>query len=122
MAKRILLIEDSQTTVALLKERIEAANYEVLAAYNGEDGLKQMKDLKPDLVLLDVRMPGIDGFEVCRIAKDDPEIKSIPIIFVTTAAQEVDVEKGKKLLAEGYITKPYEGKELVKEIRRVLKE
>lgn len=121
MAKKILIIEDSITTVGLLQSRLEAVGYEVISAFEGQSGLDLMKTKKPDLVLLDVRMPGMDGYEVCRIAKNDPQLKHIPIIFVTTAAQEKDIKKGKEVGGDSYMTKPYDGRELLNEVNKFLK-
>lgn len=121
MAKKILIIEDNVSTVSMLMTRIEYAGYEVVSAPDGESGLIKMKDEMPDLVLLDVRMPGIDGFEVCRRAKADKALKKIPVIFVTTASQDSDIKKGKEAGGDGYITKPYDGKDLLKEIKKFVK-
>ncbi len=121
MAKKILVVEDSATMVSLLKARIEASGFEVIAAADGTDGLAKIKDEKPDLVILDVRMPGMDGFEVCRLAKADPQTKDIPIIFVTTASQQKDLARGKEVGGDGYITKPYDGKLIITEINKLLK-
>lgn len=122
MAKKILIIEDSPTIVSLLRNRIEDSGYETIAANDGESGLQMIKEKMPDLIILDVKMPGMDGFEVCRIVKGDPNIKDIPIVFVTASAQKSDIEKYREVGGSGYITKPYEGKALVDEIKKVLKE
>jgi len=118
--KRILIVEDSPTMRDMIAYRLEASGYETETAQDGEEGLKKIKELKPDLVLLDIKMPGMDGFEVCQRSKSDPETKAIPIIFLTTAAQESDITKGRVLGAEGYITKPYDGNKLIEEIGRIL--
>lgn len=120
MAKKVLIVDDSAVTTSMLVERIKYGGYDTLTASDGEQGLEQMRKELPDLVLLDVRMPGMDGFEVCRIAKDDPAIKEIPIVFVTTAAGQKDIDRGKQLGASGYITKPYDGMILLAEIKRVI--
>ncbi len=121
MAKKILVIEDSVITGDLLKQRLEERGYETIVSYDGADGLAKIKDEKPDLVILDVRMPGMDGFEVCRLAKADPQTKDIPIIFVTTASQQKDLARGKEVGGDGYITKPYDGKLIITEINKLLK-
>ncbi|MBL7158767.1 MAG: response regulator [Candidatus Omnitrophica bacterium] len=118
--KKILIVEDSPTMRDMVSYRLQASGYETETASCGEEALKKIKELKPDLVLLDVKMPGMNGFEVCQRSKSDPETKAVPIIFLTTAAQESDIIKGKELGADGYLTKPYDGKELIKEIGRIL--
>lgn len=120
MAK-ILIIEDSPTIGSLLTERLKASKFEVISAENGKVGLDKIRTLKPDLVLLDVFMPEMNGYEVCRIAKSDPELKNIPIVFLTACAQDADIEKGRAAGGDGYLTKPYEGKALITEIQRLLK-
>jgi len=122
MGKKILIIEDSTITIVLVKMRLENDGYTVISAIGGEAGLEKMREEKPDLVILDVRMPEMDGFEVCRIAKNDPELKNIPVIFLTTRVQKSDFEKGKEVGVDGHIGKPYEGAGLVKEIKKFLGE
>lgn len=121
MAGKILVIEDNLATVNMLITRLEWAGYKVIAALDGETGLIKMKQEKPDVVLLDIRMPGMDGFEVCRKAKSDPALKKIPIIFLTTASQESDIKRGKEAGGDGYITKPYEGRALIEEVSKFIK-
>ena len=122
MKKKILVIEDDNTTVDLLTMRLEHSGFEVSSANNGKDGLKKIHEEKPDLVLLDVFMPVMNGFETCRQAKQDEEIKHIPIVFLTTASQESQIEEGKKAGADGHIIKPYLGSGLVEKIKEYLKE
>jgi len=120
MAKKVLIIDDSTVTCSILSERIKSGGYDVVVANDGEQGLAAMQKEFPDLVILDVRMPGMDGFEVCRLAKNDLVIKGIPIVFVTTAGQQKDMDKGMALGASGYITKPYDGRILLDEIKRII--
>lgn len=119
--KKILVVEDSPTILCLVTDLLEYNGYKVVSANDGEAGLSKMKEAKPDLVVLDIRLPGMDGYQVCRIAKSDPELKNIPIIFLTTSAQKREIEKGKEAGADGYVTKPYEGKGLVEEIGKFFK-
>lgn len=114
--KKILVVEDSPTILCLVIDLLEYNGYKVVSANDGETGLSKMKEAKPDLVVLDIRLPGMDGYQVCCIAKSDPELKNIPIIFLTTSAQKREIEKAKEVGADGYVTKPYEGKGLVEEI------
>lgn len=120
MAKKILIIDDSAVTCAMLSERVKSGGYEVFTANDGENGLEVMRQELPDLVLLDVRMPGMDGFEVCRLAKADPLTKDVKIVFVTTAGLQRDIDKGMELGASGYITKPYDGMTLLAEIKKLI--
>ena len=122
MAKaRILVVEDSPTLQLWLKVRLEYHGYTVIQALDGKAGLKMVKSEKPDVVLLDVMMPEMDGIEVCRRIKSDPEIKNIPVIFLSAKAQQKDIDEGLAAGAEAYITKPYESDELLEEIEKFLK-
>ena len=118
--KKILIVEDSETIREMVAYRLTESGYDVETASDGKEGLRKIKEVKPDLVVLDIRMPGMDGFEVCEKAKADPAIKHIPILFLTTATQKADYEKGRECGADGYVTKPYEGTGLVDEVKRVL--
>jgi len=121
MAKKVLIIDDNASSVSMLVARLESAGYDTTHAPDGETGLAKMRGERPDIVLLDVRMPGMDGFQVCREAKADPKLKDIPLIFVTTASQESDIKKGMEAGCDGYITKPYEGKALLEKIKNFVK-
>lgn len=121
MKKKILIIEDNLLTSDMISLRLSESGYDVVPAYDGKAGLAKIKELRPDLVILDVRMPEMDGFEVCRLAKNDPDIRKIPIIFLTTSSQKADFNKAKEAGADGYMTKPYEGKGLVSEINKFFK-
>ncbi len=120
MPKKVLIIDDSAVTCSLLSERVESGGYVVMVANSAEQGLEIMRKQLPDLVLLDVYMPRMDGFEVCRRAKSDPLIKDIPVVFVTTAGQKEDLAKGKEAGGNGYITKPYDGKLFLEEVKRLI--
>ncbi|MFC1631502.1 PleD family two-component system response regulator [Candidatus Omnitrophota bacterium] len=122
MAKKILVVDDDLDTQELVTYRLKASGYKVISAPDGKTGLRRMKEDKPDLVILDVRMPQMDGFECCRIARSDPELKGLPIIFLSTAAQAWDLKKGKQVGADGYVIKPYDSQGLVEEIKKYLPE
>lgn len=121
MRKKILVIEDSPTKMILLSNRIRHGGYEVIAASDGATGLYKMKQEKPDLVITDIVMPGMDGFEVCRHAKAEEELKNIPIVFITSSAYKWDADKYKEAGADGFIDNPYEGNALIEEIDKFLK-
>jgi len=119
--KAILIIEDEQNLVDLLKFRLEANDYKVEVAFDGKDGLEKIRRLKPGLVILDVMMPKMHGYEVCRISKKEEATKDIPILMLTARAQAKDMEEAKRAGADACIAKPFESAELLAEIKRLLK-
>ncbi len=118
--KRILLVDDEEDLRKMLKFRLEALNYDVTEAGDGEDALKKAKSIKPDLIILDLMLPKMDGFEVCRTLKANKDYKSIPIIMFTARAQEKDEELSKQVGSDAHITKPFEPQELVQKIKELL--
>jgi len=121
MAKKILVVDDEPQLVELLKIRLEANDYEVLVASDGQEGLKMARNKKPDLIILDLMLPKIDGFTVCRMLKFDEKYKNIPIIMFTARAQETDKKLGREVGADEYITKPFDPQVLLKKIEDLLK-
>lgn len=115
--KRILIVDDVRETLLALKIRLEYANYEVLTASDGEMGLKMARESNPDLIVLDVMLPKIDGFSISRLLKFDEDFESIPIIMLTAKGQEKDRKTGKSVGADIYLTKPYDAKELLAHIK-----
>lgn len=105
MAKNILIIEDDEFFRELLRKKLSSKNFNVLEAVDGEKGIEEMKNKKPDLVLLDLLLPNIDGFEVLLKVKADPTTSSIPIIIVSNLGQQEDIERGLKLGAVDYLIK-----------------
>jgi len=121
MGKRVLVIEDEAHIQKLVKLVLEKNGFEIIQALSGEDGLKELdKDPHPDLVLLDIMMPGIDGMQVLRTMKGTAETKEIPVIMLTALAQENVVLEGVKLGAKGYIRKPFNPKDLVSRVTEVI--
>ena len=118
--KKILAVDDVRETLLALKIRLEYAGYEVYTAANGETGSNLAKSLRPDLILLDVMLPKIDGFSICRLLKFDEAYESIPIIMLTAKSQTNDKEIGKKVGANAYFTKPYNAKELLEKIAELI--
>ena len=116
MKRRILTIEDDETQRTLIKKILERRDYAVLTAEDGETGLSLAKDEKPDLILLDVVMPGINGKEVCQRLKSDDRTKDIPILFLTTKDSPKDIIEHYDLGAEIHLTKPINPKELINQI------
>ena len=116
MKKRILVIEDEQHISGLVKFILEKKGFEVLQAFAGQEGIEVSKKEKPDLIILDVMMPNMDGFEVADRLKKLKETNSIPIIMLSSAAQIKDRVKGIKSGAAAYITKPFDKNELAAKV------
>ncbi len=106
--KKILIVDDEQDIVESLKFVLEVSGYTCYCAYNGEDGLRMAKELAPDLIILDVMMPKINGYKISRLLKYDKKYKDIPIIMVTARSQEEDKLIGEETGADEYITKPFD--------------
>ena len=119
--KKILLIDDSDFFAKCIKDVLETANYIVIHANKGEDGLRMVRAEKPDLVLLDVVMPDMDGFEVCRILRDSESNNLMPIIMLTSQDNQDDKLIGLELGADDYITKPFNNRELLSRVKNTLK-
>lgn len=120
MKNRILIVDDEGETIELLQPRLEVAGYEVVCALGGEEGLEKARQEKPDLVLLDVMMPKLNGYQVCRELKRDPKTKGMKIVMLTAKVQESDKYWGRECGADDYVTKPYEPKELLAAIKNLL--
>ena len=119
MAK-ILLVEDDPHALEMLHFRFEKAGHEVIEAKDGDEGL--LKALhKPDLIVLDVRLPKMDGWELCRMLRTEPRTQEIPILMLTGCSQPVQEAYGKVCGADAYLTKPWNGAELMKVARQLLK-
>jgi len=119
--KRILLIEDEEDIAALIKLHAEHAGYKIHVEVDGLNGLRAIEREKPDLVLLDIMLPGQNGFDVCRKTKNNPETKSIPIIILTAKSDEIEVILGLELGADDYVLKPFSPKVLLSRIKAVLR-
>lgn len=120
-AKKILIIEDDEDIMELISFNLKKEGYSVVKAVTGEEGVKQAQSGSPDVVLLDIMLPEIDGLEVCRRLKADTKTKNIPIVMVTAKVEESDVVAGLELGAEDYVVKPFRPKELVARVRAVLR-
>ena len=122
MAKKILIVEDDKFLRDLISQKLTKEGYEVDEAIDGEEGVKMIKEVKPDLVLLDLILPGIDGFEVLVKMKENSSISSTPVIILSNLGQKEDVEKGLKLGAVDYLIKAhFTPGEIIDKIRAVLK-
>lgn len=118
--KRILLVEDEKDMVYAVTLQLEANGYEVLTAYDGREGIGKAKKEKPDLIILDLMLPKMDGYKVCGLLKADTRYTKIPIVMFTARAQESDIKLGEELGADAYITKPFEPQVLLSKIRELL--
>ncbi len=117
---QILIVDDSPTEVHVLSSILEKGGHTVLTASSGEEGITQAKDSKPDLILMDVVMPGMNGFQATRQLSKDPETSHIPIIIVTTKDQETDRVWGMRQGAKDYVTKPINEAMLIEKINALL--
>lgn len=120
MTKKILIADDEINIVISLEFLVEQAGYQLQSAHTGEEVLEKIAAFQPDLILLDVMMPKINGFEVCRRVRQNPNWQHIKIIMLTAKGREVEVAKGLALGADAYIIKPFSTKELMAEIKRIL--
>ncbi len=120
MTRKIVLAEDEPQIARLIEFKLKKEGYSVISKENGEEALKAIKMDKPDLILLDIMMPVMGGYEVLRRLKEDENLKSVPVIMLTARAQEKDVVKGIDMGAEDYITKPFHPAELLARVKRIL--
>jgi len=119
--KKILLIEDDKFLRELMVKKLLTMDYDVVSAVDGESGLSMIKEAKPDVVLLDLILPGINGFEVLEKAKQDPEIAHIPVIILSNLGQKEDIEKGQKLGAVDFMIKAhFTPQEVVNKLKNIL--
>ena len=122
MAKNILIIEDDKFLRELIIQKLIKEGYDTAEAIDGEEGIKKVKTVKPDLVLLDLILPGIDGFEVLTRMKKDPSLVQIPVIILSNLGQKDDVERGLKLGAVDYLIKAhFTPREIIDKIKNTLK-
>ncbi len=122
MAKeKILVVDDEEDILELLKFNLSREGYQVSCAASGEEALSQVRSKTPDLMVLDLMLPGIDGLEVAKSLKQDPETKNIPIVMLTAKGEEADIVTGLELGADDYITKPFSPRILVARVRAVLR-
>jgi DNA-binding response OmpR family regulator len=118
--KRILVVDDEVDLVETVRFSLDLEGYDVLVAYNGEEALNQARKENPDLILLDLMLPKLDGYKVCRLLKFDERYKHIPILMLTAKIQEKDKVTGMETGANEYITKPFEMDELMKKVKGYL--
>lgn len=119
--EEILVVEDEEDILELLNYNLSKEGYSVRLANCGEDALEKIKEKAPDLILLDLMLPGIDGLEVCRQLKRDPQLQRIPVIMLTAKTEDIDIVTGLEVGADDYLTKPFGTRVLVARIRTVLR-
>jgi len=120
VTKRVLIVDDEPNIVAALEFLLHKNGYAVKVAANGEEALAQLDAFKPDLVLLDVMMPKVSGYEVCQRMRSQPQWRDIKIVILSAKGREVEVSKGMSLGADLYVTKPFSSTELVATIDKLL--
>ncbi len=118
---QILVVEDENVSLELLVLRLENEGYGVTTARDGEEGLKLAREEKPDIILLDLMLPKLDGFKLCRMLKFDNRYKHIPVIILSALAEEKDLNLGGTVGADDYVTKPFDWNSLQDKISRLLK-
>ena len=119
---KILVADDNRNIVELVKMEFEILDYDVVTAFDGEDALKKIEKENPDLLILDVMMPKMNGFDVCMKLRDNPKYQNIPIIMLTAKSQEKDKFWGRQVGADEYITKPFEPEVLEQVVHNLLEQ
>lgn len=120
MANKILIVDDEPSITIPLKFLMEQNQFEVMVVHSGEEALAAIDDFKPDLVLLDVMLPTVDGFQVCQNLKSDPRRKTIKVVFLSAMTRDMDIAKGNTLGADAYITKPFSNADVVRQVKDLL--
>lgn len=118
--KRILIADDDPVILRLIQVNLELEGYEVITANNGEEAVAQAKAENPDLVILDIMMPRLDGYQACEQLKSSDDTKDIPVIFLSAKAQQGDIEKGRSFGVAAYLTKPFDPTELLEVVEQHL--
>src|SRR4030042_1748400 len=120
MEKKILVIEDDPATSRLVDYSLRHEGYQVIAASNGLEGLRKARSESPDMVILDVMLPGMDGFEICHRLRSEPATAQLPILMFSAKAQEIDKDTGIKVGADDSLTKPSPPAEIVSRVEKLL--
>ena len=120
MGNKILIVEDEPNIVVPLQFIMKENGYEVTVAFSGEEAVDAIEKSKPDLILLDIMLPGMDGFELCQMIRQKPGWEDISIIFLTALGREADMAKGMALDADAYITKPFSNKHVVEKVGELI--
>ena len=122
MPPKILIVDDEPNIVVPLQFLMEKNGYQVMVSASGEEALESISSFKPDLILLDIMLPGVDGYEVCQLINENPDWKNTKIIFLTAMGRDIDIAKGMTLSADAYITKPFSISDVVEKVRGLLRD
>lgn len=120
MDNKILVIEDDPATLRLIDYSLRHDGYQVLTASNGLEGIRKAHNEEPDLIILDVMLPGMDGFEICHSLRSEPDTAQLPILMFSAKAQEIDKDTGLKVGADDYLAKPADPAEVVSRVEKLL--
>ena len=120
MSRRILVVDDHEDNRRILRDLLGSAGFQVLQAATGEDAVAQAEAAVPDLILMDIQLPGIDGYEATRRIKAHPALRAIPLVVVTSYALSGDEDKARAAGADGYVSKPYSPRALLAKVRALL--
>jgi DNA-binding response OmpR family regulator len=120
MAPKILIVDDEPSITVPLKFLMEQNQFDVMVVHSGEAALAAIDGFKPDLVLLDVMLPAVDGFQVCQNLRENPLHKNLKIVFLSAMTRDLDIAKGNTLGADAYITKPFSNAEVVRQVKDLL--
>jgi two-component system alkaline phosphatase synthesis response regulator PhoP len=120
MADKILIVDDEEDIVTALSIRLKATGYEVITAFDGMAALSKARDEQPNLILLDIMLPKLDGYKVCRMLKFDEKYRHIPIIMITAKVADANKKMGEEMGADSYIIKPFNPEELMSKIKELL--
>lgn len=119
---RVMAVDDDHVIRGLLEVNLEMEGHEVITAVDGQDALDRVREENPDLILLDVMMPNVNGWQVAETLKSDPATRNIPIVFLSARAMEADVRKGTDLGVQAYVTKPFDPIDLMELVNRLIAE
>ena len=120
MAKRILIVDDEPSITVPLEFLMQQHGFETLVVHGGEEALSVLADFQPDLILLDIMLPTVDGFQVCQQIKANVGLKTVKVVFLSAMTRDLDIAKGNTLGADAYITKPFSNSEVVRQVKYLL--
>jgi len=120
MSKTILVVEDTEDNRRILRDLLGSAGYNMIEAYDGAEGVAKASEHKPDLILMDIQMPVMDGYEATRRIKADPALQAIPVIAVTSYALSGDEEKARTAGCDGYVAKPFSPRQMLAKVRETI--
>ena len=120
MGKTILIVEDEPKNMTLTRDLLKISGYETIEAVDGKQGVEKAKSAKPNLILMDIMMPGMDGYSACREIKADQSTKNIPVVMLTAVGYDLNKKLAKQMGADGYVTKPFSRQQLIDAISPLL--